>query len=296
MADAHGLFWNSQNGDRVYDADSFAEWLKPFFSNGVFSGSFTPTSADAMTVTVSAGTGFINGKIRTYDQQTTLEFATANAVYPRIDNIVLESNSADREITLKIVQGAYSSSPSAADPARSGGVYQLVLARVRIPAGATEIAYADITDCRADTALCGYVAAAPENPDFESWYTVNELQFTEWFQKLKNQLSTDVAGNLQNEINELHQSEMHSVPITGWVDRSLDGKVYKSCDITLTNEFIPTQCTLSLAASGDNVLPTAAEADAYTRCIATLDGTTLRIYAAAVPGSTFTITVRGVRA
>jgi len=38
MANSYGLFFNSENGDRVYDADSFSEWLKPFFKNGVFLG------------------------------------------------------------------------------------------------------------------------------------------------------------------------------------------------------------------------------------------------------------------
>lgn len=103
-------------------------------------------------------------------------------------------------------------------------------------------------------------------------------------------------GDLQNEINELHQSEIHDVPTTGWTDRTLDGKLYKSYEIILTNEFIPAQCTISLVASGDNVLPTDAEAAAYTNCFATLDDTTLRIYAAAIPGSTFAIAVRGVKA
>ena len=38
MANAYGLFWNSVSSDRVYDADSFAEWLNKFFTTGVFNG------------------------------------------------------------------------------------------------------------------------------------------------------------------------------------------------------------------------------------------------------------------
>ena len=34
-------FYNSDNGDRVYDADSFSEWLRPFFKTGVFNRSTT---------------------------------------------------------------------------------------------------------------------------------------------------------------------------------------------------------------------------------------------------------------
>lgn len=297
MSNKYGLFWNSSSGDRTYDADSFEEWLKPFFKNGVFVSSLPITAGNGMTVSVGFGTAYINGKLRTFDTDTLLTIPNANGSYPRIDNVVVERNDTSREITLKVVQGTYSGTTAAAiKPTRANGIYQLVIARVTVAAGATAITASDITDCRADTDLCGYVSTAIENPDFEAWYKVNELQFTEWFQKLKNQLSTDVAGNLQNEINELHQSEIYDVPTTGWTDRTMDGKVYKSYEIILTNEFIPAQCTISLVASGDTVLPTAAEAAAYTSCFATLDDTTLRIYAAAIPGSTFAIAVRGVKA
>ena len=45
MANEHGLFWNSQNGDRVYDANDFSEWLKKFYTTGVFNGDLEVTAA-----------------------------------------------------------------------------------------------------------------------------------------------------------------------------------------------------------------------------------------------------------
>lgn len=159
MADTHGLFWNSNNGDRVYDADSFAEWLAPFFDNGVLTDSFAPSAGSGMTVTVSSGTGLINGRLRTVDESTTLTVETASPTYSRIDNIVLESNISNREITLKVVKGSYSTSPSAPDPVRTNDAYQLVIAQVRVEAGATSISTSSISDCRSDASLCGYVSA-----------------------------------------------------------------------------------------------------------------------------------------
>ena len=52
---AHANFYNSSNGDRVYDASSFEEWLKPFFKSGVFNGELQVTANNNMTVTVATG-------------------------------------------------------------------------------------------------------------------------------------------------------------------------------------------------------------------------------------------------
>lgn len=91
-----------------------------------------------------------------------------------------------------------------------------------------------------------------------------------------------------------HKSETHSIPITGWTTHILDSTTYYAYAVTLTNNFLPDHCTVSLAPTGNNTLPTTAEAEAYNRCFATLDGKTLRICAAAVPDVAFSINVTGV--
>ena len=60
----YGYFSNSNNRDRKYNAESFEEWLKPFFNTGIFNGGLqvTAQSTPDMTVKVSAGYANINGK------------------------------------------------------------------------------------------------------------------------------------------------------------------------------------------------------------------------------------------
>lgn len=248
MSNKYGLFWNSNNGDRTYDADSFAEWLKPFFKNGVFVSSFSIIAGGGMTVSIGAGTAYINGKLRTFDTDTLLTIPTANGSYPRIDNIVVERNDTDREITLKVVQGTYSgTTASASGPTRANGIYQLVIARVSVGAGITEITASNITDCRADTDLCGYVSNAIESPDFGEWYQLNQAQFEEWyteqqktfknwFSNLQTQLSGDVAGNLQNQITaqntELENNKKVLDKLTyPWNDQAIMGSDSYVCDV-----------------------------------------------------------------
>ena len=213
------LFYNSVDGDRVYDADSFEHLLKKFFTSGVFTGSCQVT-ADGSGMTCSVGTGYANcdGKIRLFDSAGSLSFDNAHATYDRIDTVVVERNDTDREITLKVVKGTYSATPTATAPVRANGVYQMVLAEVYIAAGATAVSQSVITDKRPDTDVCGYVISAVQTPDFSELFAQFEAQasefidtqtdeFLDWFDEMKDQLSEDAAGHLQLEIGTLSSLE-----------------------------------------------------------------------------------------
>lgn len=181
MADtSYTLFYNSQDGDRVYDADSFEHLLKRFFTSGVFSGC-CQVLADGNGMSCVVGSGYANcsGKVRFFFESTSLAFANAHATYNRIDTVVIERNDTDREITCKVVQGTYAANPVPKAPVRENGIYQLVLAEVYIAAGTTGITQAMITDKRPDTSVCGYVMCAVETPDFSELYSQFETQAAE---------------------------------------------------------------------------------------------------------------------
>ncbi|MEF2705113.1 MAG: hypothetical protein U0N06_07365, partial [Faecalibacterium prausnitzii] len=57
--------------------------------------------------------------------------------------------------TLEVLQGTPSSEPAAPAISRTEMVYDLCLAEVSRPAGQTSVSAADLTDTRADEALCG---------------------------------------------------------------------------------------------------------------------------------------------
>ena len=200
MANEHGLFWNSQNGDRVYDANDFSEWLKKFYTTGVFNGDLEVTAAGGMTVSVSSGYVNIEGKVKFFSTPTTLTLATASGKYGRIDTVVAECNYTDREIKLKVVTGAYSVSPTATAPVRTAAAYQLVLAQIDVAAGAAEITQKNITDKRMDSNVCGLVTGTVSQIDFS---TV-KAQFDSWFDDVKGTLDTDAAGNLKNQIDAIN--------------------------------------------------------------------------------------------
>ena len=201
MANKHGLFWNSQDGDRVYDANDFSEWLKKFYTTGVFNGDLAVTASGGMTVSVSSGYVNIEGKVKFFSTPTTLTIATAGRTYKRIDTVVAECNYSDREITVKVVTGAYSASPKATAPVRTAAAYQLVLAEIDVPAGATEITQKNITDMRTDSSVCGLVTGTVSQIDFS---TV-KAQFDSWFKDVKGTLDSDAAGKLKNQIDAANE-------------------------------------------------------------------------------------------
>lgn len=202
--DRHGYFWPSNDGDRIYGADSFEKWLKKFFSTGVYADDCQVTAAGGMSVQVGTGYSNINGKVRVIDEAETLTLSPANSRYPRIDSIVIRRDETNRTIETAVVTGAYSGiNPEPQAPTRNQYYYEIVLAHIYVAAGVVEITQANITDKREDTTVCGYITSPFESLDFTQIVAQMEAQFDEWFDYMKGQLSEDAAGRLQQEIDAL---------------------------------------------------------------------------------------------
>lgn len=145
----------------TYDAEDAAAYFSTRTS-GVFSTEedFAVAPAEGTSVTVSGGRAWLHpsrwaGFSVTAREDTTLALPQADSYLPRIDRIVLRYDATSRTTTLQVLQGAAGSSPTAPDISRTEMVYDLCLAEVARPAGQTSLTTADITDTRADAALCG---------------------------------------------------------------------------------------------------------------------------------------------
>ena len=273
MADtlSHAFFYNSEDGDRIYDADSFEYLLKKFFTSGVFSGSCQVIADGAgMTCQMQAGYSNCDGKVRFFSEAVNLAIANAHATYDRIDTVVIERNDTDRDITCKVVTGTYSANPVAPAPVRSGGIYQLVVAEVYVAGGAVRITQSAITDKRPDTSVCGYVMCAVDTPDFSELYAqftaqadeyiqVETADFEAWYQRMKDQLSEDAAGNLQEQIDDQQEqiTALHAV-----ATETTDGLMSASDKTNLEAISDVADNTIAIVASG-NVAPKAISAGQY---------------------------------
>ena len=195
--------------DRAVGSDVLRSILSNYYSNGVFGISNTncfkvvASNGGGMTATVQPGACIINGATAYNKDETRITLANSEAL-PRIDSIVLrlDDNKAQRSIRVEVIKGVAQSQPTKPAHVREGAVYDLVLANVLVKANVATITNADITDTRIDKNVCGFVSAV-NNLNIDALYTQQKALFDTWFEGVKNQLGTDAAGNLQNQINAL---------------------------------------------------------------------------------------------
>ncbi len=153
-------FFNSSDGDRVYDATDFAAYFGSLVSNGVIYAAATSLQAipgTGLSISVAAGSAWINGYRYENTDTLNIPLTTANGSNPRIDRIVVRLSKVSRSIQLAVVVGTPATTPSAPALTRTSDVYELGIADVLIPAAATSVAANNITDTRLNTSLCGTV-------------------------------------------------------------------------------------------------------------------------------------------
>lgn len=146
----------------TYDADDASGYLATRQS-GVYSAEedFAVSISGELSLTVSAGQAWVRpsrfkGRSIIMEQPTTLALTAADPVRTRIDRVVLRYDAAARQTRLQVLEGTPdSASPTAPAITRTALVYDLCLAEVTRPAGSTAITAANLTDTRADEAVCG---------------------------------------------------------------------------------------------------------------------------------------------
>ncbi|MGJ0961657.1 hypothetical protein ACR75P_08225 [Faecalicoccus pleomorphus] len=210
----------SRDGDRKVLYTAFRSLFHAYFTNGVFltsgENNIQAVSKNGMTVTVKAGKCNINGVFCEIDSDVDVTLDSAGS-YARTDRIVLRlnDNEESRNVSVVVLKG----NPNAVALTRTGAIYDLCIAEVSIGTGVSSISNSNINDTRLDTELCGIVASTIKEFDTETLY--NQIQtdlqefknnekanFEEWYAGIQDQLSGDIAGNLQNQITQL-SNQMH---------------------------------------------------------------------------------------
>lgn len=198
-------FFNDVDGDRVYYAEDFARHLATYFTNGIFNnGCQVLANTNDMSVNVSTGSANINGYRYDNDSIKTLAIENADGVLNRIDSIVIRWDLTNRTITVQVVKGTFADNPVAPDLVRTSTIYDLRIAKINVPAGTTTITQDLIEDTRFNDSECGNVISTVQTPSFEDIYIQFTTEFDDWFNDIKGKLDGDIAGNLQNQIDEIN--------------------------------------------------------------------------------------------
>lgn len=223
-------FYNSRNGDRVYNADSMSEWLLPFFTTGVFNNCFQITANDDMTVTVGGGYVNIKGKTKHFEQAQIFTLEKASGTLARIDNVILRRDDTERDFYIFIETGGFSKNPVAPEIVRSEAIHDLKLGEIRVDVGAIKITQEHITDTRMDPDLCGWVMATVKEIDFSqvtaqfqayfARYQANITQeFNEYMAEIVNleDKGAEAFRDMQNQFTEYAAEQQEA--FTQWFDQ-----------------------------------------------------------------------------
>lgn len=142
-------YFNSSNGDRVYDADDFAGFYDGLIIDGVYStvgNRFYVSAKTGMYVTIDTGRAWFDHTWTYNDQLLTLMVEPANTVYDRIDAVVIEVNKEQRQNYIKIVQGTPAQTPVRPTLSKTDKVIQYALAYIQVKVNVVSITKNDITN------------------------------------------------------------------------------------------------------------------------------------------------------
>lgn len=205
--------------DRAISSKPLKELIRKLFTTGVMPNPSNNLQVvegiSGLTTIVKAGFCIIEGGLKLEEEDKTMMHQAADTTYDRIDTVVMRWNDNDnaRICALYVLAGTPSATPVRPTLNREGSVYEIGLADVLIKANSTAISQQRITDTRYETERCGVISSISEwdtttiyaqvQADLAGFKADEEADFLAWFDEMKDQLSEDAAGNLQNQIGLL---------------------------------------------------------------------------------------------
>ena len=223
-------FFDSLDGDRLYNAKQFGSIFEGVVSDGVYQhvgDRFMVTAGVLTTVNIGTGRAWLRETWLVNDAIMPLTLDDASSILNRIDLIIIEVNKtlAVRSNTIRVLTGVAATTPVAPTLINNASVQQYIIAEVTRPKATTEITQAHITQ-KVGTGTLPYVTGVLETMSIDDqvaqwetqwaewfsnqtedtehamsdWTSSNQAMFESWFSQLSILLSDDVAANLTNLI------------------------------------------------------------------------------------------------
>ena len=200
-------FYNSVSGDRKYNALQMSSIFDGIIEDGVYNSigdRFSLTAGEGNTVVVGTGRAWFNHTWTLNDADYPVTLEPSEVILNRYDAIVIEVNGSNavRNNAIKVIKGVAGSSPSKPTMVKGdNNIWQYPLGYVYVPAGTSSISQSNI-EYVVGSSECPFVIAAVQSVDIDALVAQWQNEFDTWFDNLEIQLSGDVAGNLQNQINQ----------------------------------------------------------------------------------------------
>lgn len=209
MAEKSGFFNARETGegtyDREYDAEQFAEYFANFISDGVYANPanqlkvvFDDSPSKPFVVIVRKGKAYIDGYWYELTEDMEITIPANTKSYAIKDVVCCTLDKTERKVSI-VLKGDVTSDY----PANNNTQHDLVLSTILVQPNASKLNAEDITDKRPDKTYCGFVTGMIDQIDTTELFQQYDDAFQNWFNEMKDQLSTDAAGNLQTQIGLL---------------------------------------------------------------------------------------------
>lgn len=261
--------------DREYSADDFVQYLASIVGDGVFpnpSTNLQVMASSGLTVIVKTGQAWIKGRKMRNTTDLSLTLDAADVLYNRIDRIIFGYDTSERDFFIEVLKGTPALSPVAPTLTRTASRMEFCLADILVTAQTSSISQEDITDTRADSSICGWVAGLVQTVDTETlflqWQTAYNAQYAEFLaqtrdfmQTLTEELRVNTYLTKYQKVVNLTSGDSKIIPL------NMDGYTYEPTDIievyinglmgtpgvdyTIQNSLTPATVTLSLTLQQD---------------------------------------------
>lgn len=204
-------FYNSVNGDRVYDADQFGSLFDGIISDGIFPNVgdkfFVRPTGNGMGVYVGSGKGWFNKRWVENTGDETLQLTAANASLDRIDTIVLvvDNTKAVRGAHFEVLRGTPGATPAEPLLPSTGEKKYVALANVKVIKNSTAVSAENITNF-VGTGLTPYVSGPVSTIDLTALQSQLQGKFDTWFASVRDALA-NAGGNTSTDVANLKASD-----------------------------------------------------------------------------------------
>ena len=229
-------FFNSINGDRLYDADQMSRILEGLITDGVYESvgdKLAVQPSSGMTIQIATGRGWFNKRWVENSTPYTITLEASDVVLSRYAAICVRVDTSDsgRSAQPYVKYSEYGSAPNKPTMTRSETVNEYCLAYVYIGAGVNEITASNIEDTRANNDLCGWVTGLIQQLSTATLFTQWEALFTNWFNNLQDLINENTETML---VGALPKSETVVLNASNWVE--VDGVYTQTVAVAAMSE------------------------------------------------------------
>lgn len=203
-------FFNSVNHDRLYDAEQISSIFDGIIEDGVYANIgdafyVSPYEESNDTIIVGTGRAWFDHTWTLNDTPLSLVLDPPNGVLSRIDTVVIDVDRTDRvrKNSIMVVSSGYSSDPTPPTLINEERHKQHPIANILVPPGTSQPIQAHHITYLVGTDDCPIVMCPLKAMNIENYFKQMQDEFEIWFDGIKDILDENVAGNLQNQIDDL---------------------------------------------------------------------------------------------